>query len=382
MLDWAYAKNILCVRLDAMGDLLMTTPAIKALKKACPGRKITLLTSPQGAKIAESMPFIDKVMTYSAPWMKANGEKLDPSPELKLISQLHEEQFDASVIFTVYSQNPLPAALMCYLAEIPLRAAHCRENPYSLLTHWQKEDEPEGRLRHEVRRQLDLVAKLGVSAENLPLSLSIEEEAQESLRKKLEKLVSKGPEECVLIHPGATAKSRQYPTENFAQVADLLHQNLGRCILFTGAEEERVLVETIQDQMVAPSVNLAGKLESKELIALIARGPLLISNNSGPVHVAAAVGTPVVVLYALTNPQHTPWMVPNHVLFADVPCRWCYKSVCPQGTNACLQKIRPEEVFEKAKDLLIRETAPCFDFQAIHPVPMLHQGSEYDYVGK
>src|SRR5690554_250152 len=132
MNDWSSAKNILCIRLDAMGDLVMTTPAIKALKKASHGRRITLLTSPQGAKIAENMSFIDKFISYSAPWLKASGQKRDPAPDLKMISRLREENFDAAVIFTVYSQNPLPSALMCYLAEIPLRAAHCRENPYSL----------------------------------------------------------------------------------------------------------------------------------------------------------------------------------------------------------------------------------------------------------
>ncbi|HKT33550.1 MAG TPA: glycosyltransferase family 9 protein, partial [Nitrospira sp.] len=95
----------------------------------------------------------------------------------------------------------------------------------------------------------------------------------------------------------------------------------------------------------------------EELAALIARAPLLISNNTSAVHLASAVSTPVVDLYALTNPQHTPWRVPCKVLFEDVPCRFCYKSVCPEGHHRCLRGISPEAVVRAADDLLGRTTA-------------------------
>lgn len=174
MNQWEEAKNILCIRLDAMGDLLMTTPAIQSLKEAVSGRKITLLTSEQGGHIASSIDLFDKVITYSAPWLKASGNRADPKIDLEMIDRLKKENFDGAVIFTVYSQNPLPSALMCFLAHIPLRASFCRENPYSLLTNWIVEDEPEKVLRHEVRRHLDLVKHLGASGKNLKLSLSVD----------------------------------------------------------------------------------------------------------------------------------------------------------------------------------------------------------------
>jgi len=102
----------------------------------------------------------------------------------------------------------------------------------------------------------------------------------------------------------------------------------------------------------APSRSLAGELDLGELAALIARAPLLVSNNTGPVHVAAAVGTPVVDLYALTNPQHTPWGVSHRVLNHDVPCKYCYKSVCPEGHHDCLRLVTPEQVVDATIDLL------------------------------
>jgi ADP-heptose:LPS heptosyltransferase len=123
--------------------------------------------------------------------------------------------------------------------------------------------------------------------------------------------------------------------------------------VFTGGPSERGAIDAIRATMAgAPSSSLAGALDLAELAALIARAPLLVSNNTGPVHVAAAVGTPVVDLYALTNPQHTPWGVPHRVLNHDVPCKYCYKSVCPEGHHDCLRLVRPEEVVHAAFELL------------------------------
>ena len=100
----------------------------------------------------------------------------------------------------------------------------------------------------------------------------------------------------------------------------------------------------------------AGVLALDELAALIALAPVLIANNTGPAHIAAAVGTPVVDLYALTNPQHTPWMVPNRVLSHDVPCKYCYKSVCPEGHHHCLRLITPSEVVRATYELLAEQS--------------------------
>ena len=135
------------------------------------------------------------------------------------------------------------------------------------------------------------------------------------------------PTPLVVVHPGASAASRRYPPENYARALDML----GHEAVFTGDAGEAELVESLRRLMSVPSRSLAGRLTLGELGALIQAADLLICNNTGPAHIAAAVGTPVVDLYALTNPQHTPWQVQSRVLFHDVPCRNCYKSVCPAG---------------------------------------------------
>lgn len=365
---WQAAKNILCIRLDQLGDVLMTGPAIRALKESSPNRRITLLTSPSGAEAGQLLPQVDDVWVYDAPWMKASPARPDSGHDLNVVQALRARQFDAAVIFTVYSQNPLPSALLCYLADIPLRLAHCRENPYQLLTHWVKETEPESGYRHEVQRQLDLVASIGARGLGTRMSISIPDESYDLVEALLADVLA-ADQPWAIVHPGATAESRRYPAESFAAVTGRLVRHLGWRIIFTGTEPERELIEHIQGLMRAPSQSLAGALSLGDFAALLSRAPLLISNNTGAVHVAAAVGTPVVDLYALTNPQHQPWMVPHRVLFHDVPCKFCHKSVCPEGHHHCLRLVTPEQVVAAAQELLhdTQPTAPSRELPLVHP---------------
>ncbi len=357
--QWQQAKNILCVRLDAIGDVLMTTPAIRALKHADRTRNITLLTSQAGAEVASLIPDVDRVITYDPPWMKATAPRPNNQLELAMIEQLRSGQFDAAVIFTVFSQNPLPSALLCYLAEIPLRLAHCHENPYQLLTNWVLDPEPSSGIRHEVRRQLDLVASVGCRVADERLTISVPEDSYQRVVYLLhERFDISQP--WVVIHPGASAASRRYPADRFAAVARRLVLDANCQVVFTGTESERSLVESIQTAMGTESHSLVGCLALAEMAALLAIAPLLIANNTGPAHIAAAVGTPVVDLYALTNPQHTPWGVPNRVLCHDVPCKFCYKSICPEGHHHCLSLVTPDAVFRAACELL--------DYSASEPI--------------
>ena len=349
--SWADAERVLCVRLDTLGDVLMTTPAIRALKRASPGRRITLMTSTSGAAVGRLIPEVDEVLIYDAPWMKSASGPVDAGSDLDMVEGLRRAAFDAAVIFTVYSQSALPAATLCYLAGIPRRLAHCRENPYQLLTHWVRETEPDSCLRHEVRRQLDLVASVGARAEDERLSIAIPDTVHSAVDALLSGLIDKG-RRLVVIHAGATAASRRYQPEGFAIVARRLVEEFGYEVIFTGTEPERSLVEEIQAEMGAPSHSLVGALSLPAFAAVLARASLLVSNNTGAVHVAAAVGTPVVDLYALTNPQHTPWHVPHRVLFEDVPCKYCYKSVCPEGHHNCLRLVEPDRVVDAAAELL------------------------------
>lgn len=347
--DWSEAQEILCVRLDSIGDVLMTTPALRALKTSRPGRRITLLTSRVGTRLAPLIPEVDEAIEFDAPWMKATDSDL--THDGALIAHLAARGFDAAVVFTVYSQNPLPAAYLCYLAGIPLRLAHCRENPYRLLTEWVPEIEPDTLVRHEVRRQLDLVAAVGCTTTDERLSFHVPKRTRTRVARYLREIGVDPARPLIVAHPGASAASRRYPPASFAQAARLLAE-AGCQIAFTGSREEIALVASVQEMMDAPSWSLAGALDLAELGAVIGAADAVVTNNSSPAHIAAALGTPVVDLYALTNPQHTPWRVESRVLFQDVPCKYCYKSICPAGHHDCLRRVAPARVAAAAMELL------------------------------
>ncbi|HEY9880587.1 MAG TPA: lipopolysaccharide heptosyltransferase II [Leptolyngbyaceae cyanobacterium] len=379
--DWTKANRILCIRLDSLGDVLMTTPAMQAIKETNPKAHLTLMTSKAGGAIASKgdsaiaplLPCIDEILIYDAPWLKATAPRRDSQPEYAMLEYLRQQQFDAAIIFTVYSQNPLPSAFMAYMADIPLRLAHCRENPYQLLTHTVKEPEPEQFIRHEVQRQLDLVGSVGYHTSNPRMALEVPLKAQQRVTLLLAELGLTAVNPWVVVHPGASAPSRRYPPEQFARVADSLVTQ-GIPVVFTGTEPERSLIDAIRAQMEAPALSLVGMLNLAEMAALLQSAPLLLSNNTGPVHLAAAVGTPVVDLYALTNLQHTPWGVPNRVLFHDVPCRLCYKSICPEGHQDCLRLVEPQQVVDAVLELLNETQVDLSCKEWIPPAPLTKGG--------
>lgn len=354
---WRGVRNLLAVRLDNLGDLLMTTPALTAVRDSLPAARITLLASPSGAAAARHLPGIDAAIPFVAPWVTPRDEAPVPGElgenELRMAIRLAERRFDAAIIFTVCTQSALPAALLCRLAGIPLRLAYSRENPYGLLSDWLPEQDVVGDgMRHEVARQLDLVAAVGLFSGDAHLQFGYGIEHVRRLQ-EIMRLAGHDPARpYFVVHPGASAPSRRYPAVHFGVAADIIVRESGCTAIYTGSDGEQAIVEEARAVMGEPSVSLAGHLGLGELAALIAGAEVVVANNTGPVHIAAAVNTPVVDLYALTNPQHTPWQVASQVLSHDVPCRWCLQSDCPEGHHDCLRKIEPEQVAEAALELM------------------------------
>src|SRR5947209_3099193 len=261
---WSQMTNVLAVRLDALGDVLMTEPAVRALKESRPGRRVTLLTSPAGAAIGPLLSAVDEVLVYDAPWMKATAPRLDNRPEFAMIDRLRRRRFDAAAIFTVYSQNPLPAALLCHLADIPRRLAHCRENPYQLLTEWVSDPEP-SLMRHEVRRQLDLVAVVGCQTADERLRLNVPPAAIAQAREALAWFGLEPGDRWAAVHVGGSAPSRRYPPELFAEAVRLMAEEYGIGVVYTGGEDEVSLVEQVRGLAGVFTHSLAGELDVPSL---------------------------------------------------------------------------------------------------------------------
>lgn len=316
MNDWSTCRNILCIRADNMGDLLMSSPAIRALKETY-GCRITLLTSSMAASVAKHLSAIDEIITYNFPWVKTNSIP-DSAFFFKAVEDLKIRNFDAAVIFTVYSQSSLPAAMLAYLANIPKCLAYCRENPYGLLTDWVPDKEPYSFIRHQVRRDLELVASVGAGTTNEKIVLQLPSVPWYAVQNSLKQAGIDPDKPWLILHAGVSEKKREYPFEEWIKTGKKIIGDLGYQVLLTGATSEKTITDMLEEQIGHGAFSLGGAFTLEEFIVLIHHAPLVISVNTGTIHIAAAVSTPVIVLYALTNPQHLPWKVCGRALFFNV----------------------------------------------------------------
>ena len=316
-MSWQHCKNILCIRPDNMGDLIMSGPAIRALKETF-NAKITVLTSSAAAGIVINLPEIDEVIVSDLPWVKNQSDDTNIA-FFNIIEDIKKREFDGAVIFTVYSQNPLPTVMLAYLAGIPNRLAYCRENPYRLLSDWLPDKEPYSFIKHQVQRDLDLVAIVGAFTKNDHLNLNSDRNIWSTVRHKLETLGVDTAKSWIILHAGVSEVKREYPSKNWIEIGKQIINELGYQVIYTGSEAEKQLTGYLQGNTGKGSFSAGGIFNLDEFIVLIAKAPFIISVNTGTVHIAAALQIPVVVLYAMTNPQHTPWKSPNKVLPFSVP---------------------------------------------------------------
>ncbi len=342
-----------------MGDVIMSTPALKALKQTFQCR-LTLLTSSMGALITPHISTIDETIVADLPWIKTD-HSIAPAECIELVNVLKSKQFDAVIIFTVYSQNPLPTAMIVYLADIPLRLAYCRENPYQLLTHWLPDKEPYQIIQHQVERDLRLVEFIGAQTDDKKLGINFSTQSKWSVEKKLRKAGISDVTNAIIIHAGVSEQKRAFPLERWADALKLIHQRTGKQFILTGSAKETAYVQSIANRTGTLTKNCAGLLSMEEFIAAISIVPLVITVNTATVHIAAATQTPVIVLYAQTNPQHTPWKVKSSVLYFPVEQSLQTKNEVIQYVNRKLYhtKIKypsANEIAEASENLLSAET--------------------------
>jgi ADP-heptose:LPS heptosyltransferase len=333
---WSDARSILAVRLDNAGDVVMLGPALRAVKAALPAARITLLASPAGSKAAPLLPWVDDVITWRAVWQDLGGLPFDPARELELIRTLAARRFDAALVFSSFSQTPHTPAYACYLAGIPLRAGESKEFGGAVLSTALR-PAPDG--LHQVERNLRLVEGLGFPVADRALAVDLPAAAG---------LDPAAP--FVLLHPGASARARRPPAERVAALAEALIER-GWPVLVTGVERELPAVEAVLRR--APRArSLVGGTDLAEYAALLARAALVVCGNTLPLHLADALGRPVLALYSGTDleEQWRPRAAPNRLLRQETPCHPCYRFDCPFEL-ACLA-IPAEELLDAALRLL------------------------------
>jgi ADP-heptose:LPS heptosyltransferase len=350
---WLAARNLLVVRLDNAGDVVMLGPALRAIKTVSPACQITLLASPAGAKAAPLLPWIDSVLVWRSIWQDLGHLPFDPARENELIQLIAERSFDAAVIFSSFSQTPHVAAYVCYLAGIPLRAGESKEFGGATLSTELRGTPDE---TYQVDRNLRLVHALGFTEVDPALEIAIPDASREAVARRLWDAGISPDQPLAVLHPGASAEARRYPAARFQHVAELLRAR-GWPLVVTGSERERDLLEIVVGDNVATPIFTDMSLQ--EFAALVARASVVVCGNTLPLHLADATRTPVVALYSGTDviTQWAPRFAPSRMLKRDTDCAPCYRFTCPIGLP-CLD-VDPEEVVAAVQALA--SSAPIRD---------------------
>ncbi len=353
MLDQADSlRRLLAVRLDNIGDVVMLTPALRALRHAFPAAGLTLMASPAGSQVAPMLPWVDDIMVYRPVWQDASWSMpLDAGRELALADDLRRREFDAAFIFTSFSQSPYPPAYACYLAGVPVRIGQSKEFGGSVLSTWVK---PLPDAVHQVDRNLHLLSSVGISGAGEHMELAIPPAVQEQADALLAGHGIESEKPFLLLAPGASCEARRYDPVRFGVVAARLLESTELPLVVVGSARERPLFEPVLTAAPRRIADLVGRTSIPELAAVIRRARLVIANNSGPLHMADAFVRPMVLLYSGTEheSQWRPRFSPTELLRVPTDCSPCYSFKCPYNKE-CLD-IDPMTVVDSALDLLAR----------------------------
>lgn len=348
MTGWLSARNILVVRLDNIGDVVMLGPALRAMKEALPQARITLLGTKAGMHAVPLLPWVDDAIEWRPIWQDVGGTMpLDPEREHDLIGLMKARRFDAAIVFTSFSQTPHAPGYACYLAGIPLRAGESKEFGGSVLTTELRGAE-DG--MHQVERNLRLVEALGFPVADRRLQVSVADDDCVAARQMLTAAGVDTGWPVVLLHPGASAVARRFPAGGYAEVARLLLRQ-GRQVIVTGTEREAALVDEVVGG--APgAVPMPRDASLGQFAAMVGMASVVVCGNTLPLHLADALGTPVVALYSGTDleSQWQPRFVEHTLLRRDTPCHPCYLFECPIG-QPCLD-IPAGEIVDAVTSLL------------------------------
>lgn len=327
--------HVLAVRLDSDGDVLVTGPAIRAV--AAGASRVTLLHGPRGRQGAALLPWVDRLVVHRAAWIDPEPEPIDRKAALALVDELAALAADEAIVFTSFHQSALPTALLLRLAGIPRIAAISEDYPGSLLDVRHSVDDDV----HEVERALSLAEAFGY---RLPRG----DDGRLMVKRPGRTFLEPG---YVVVHPGASVPARAWPA---ALHAELVHALVaaGRRVVVTGSPDERSLTAGVAAE---EALDLGGQTRLAELADVLAGADVVVVANTGPAHLAAAVGTPVVSLFAPVVPavRWRPWGVPHALLGdQDASCAGTRARTCPIPGHSCLATVSPEDVVAAVEELV------------------------------
>ena len=351
-------QRVLVMRPDTIGDVIMLSPALRALREALPHSEITLITSESGSQVTPLLSGIDHVIVYPEVWQDVTESSLlNLRKNIGFLERLRSQQFSLALIFTSVQQSPFPAAYACYLAGIPYRVGLAQKPTSSALSHFLP---PPAEDVHQVDRNLKLLEALNISGASNELALTIPEDVA---RRANELLMENGITRDVpyiVLAPGASVACNQYAPKYFAAVAHLLAAQSERQLVIVGDSEAahriQPVLQVADENLYGNVHSLVGKTTIPELAAVIRQANLTISNKSASMHIAEAFHCPMIALYPRTDKIDSwrPRNTSTRLLCRPARCSLCHSTSCPYGMK-CLD-IRPEEVAVAALEMLADQT--------------------------
>lgn len=317
-----------------IGDSVLALSAIESLSKNFPKAHIWVASEGWVKDLFISHDFIEGIIPLS----KTNSFKGLKDRAKKIQAQ----GFDTGVLLT----NSFASALLFYLAKIPERWGYSRDGRGLLLT---KRVPPKklANSYHQADYYTELISRLGFKSYPTKLFLPLTQEEKNKASKLLRSLEVDSKLPIVILHPGASyGPSKRWPAERFAELGNLLRDRNKATVLITGSADEKELAESISSIMKNKTINLSGRTSLRMLAGLISQANLFVTNDSGPMHMANALMTPVIAVFGPTDPSATgPYQEPAAVIKKDVPCWPCSYRNCPFD-HRCMMKISVEEVYQ------------------------------------
>jgi heptosyltransferase II len=333
-------KNLLIRSTNWIGDAVMTTPAIRAIRHNFPDARINLLAKPWVAPVFENSPYIDQIIPY---------DYAGALRTVKAAKMLETYGFDATILL----QNAFEAAWVAYRAKIPIRIGYDTDLRKMLLTHPIHRSSKILRL-HQTHYYNEILKGAGLKTQGSFLELYLSSKDHDSAMKILKDSNVYDTDFVIGINPSATfGSAKQWFPERFAQVSDRLNKRFNSKTIIFGGPNDQELGANIMKMMKTFAVNLSGKTTLKEAMALIARCRLFITNDSGLMHIAAALNVAQVAIFGSTNFAATgPWSPRARIVRSSLDCSPCLKKQCPLGHKACMKAISVDKVLTTACDLI------------------------------
>jgi len=345
--------NILIVKTSAIGDVIHTLPALNALRRKYPEARIDWLVEEAAADLVIGHAAIDNVLiSRRKAWirdLRQGRVKAAWQGFAGFVKKMRGTEYDLLLDF----QGLLKSGIFVWLARAKRKVGFGRGMEHAECSYifLNEPISPVNMDQHAAIRELLLLKAIGVESEEIVFDLPVTNEQREKIGQLLAAEGIDPARPLVAINPMTTWATKHWRNERFARVADQLHDR-GMAVVFSGGPQDVRGIEDIRAAMIGKAASLAGKTTLKELAALYERAKVLITTDTGPMHLAAAAGTPVVALFGPTAPWRTgPFGTGHRILRAEIACSPCLKKHCDRE-HACMARITVEQVVQAALDVL------------------------------